>query len=152
MSKRFVALLAGVAALVMLMGGCGGSDEEPLTKAEYLKKADAICAKASSEMAADYQAFAKENEIKKGELPSSAQGREVAKALYLPNLQRRVESLATLSSPSGDEEKVEAFLSAAERGIAEAEKNINGLLGQGKYPFEEAKKIGATYGYKVCTF
>ena len=52
MSKRLIAMLAGVMAIAIVAAGCGSSsDSTPtpfvLTKAEFIKQGDAICAKGS---------------------------------------------------------------------------------------------------------
>ena len=52
MSKRLIALLAGVMAIAIIAAGCGSSSDDStdttvvvLTKTEFIKQGDAICAK-----------------------------------------------------------------------------------------------------------
>lgn len=156
MSKRLVTmLLAGVAALAVL-GGCGGGGEDDqtdqttaLTKAQFIEQADAICTKTNEEYVAEYEEFAKENGIKKGERPSKSQNLEVAEAIFLPNAQVRLEALQELDPP-GKEEEFKAFLKATEEAIAAGEKSPKKLYGR-EYPFAEAQEIAGIYGFRVCS-
>lgn len=145
MSKRFLTLLAGVMALAALTTGCGGSDDEALTKAEYVKQANAICKKLNEETAVKYEAFYKANKD-----AGTAELQATVATMYLPALEERVEALNELTPPAEDEEKVEAILDALEAGIDDtASQNLIPFQATQKV-FEKANKLALGYDLAYC--
>jgi hypothetical protein len=145
-----MAMLAGVVALAMLVGGCGGSSEdESLTKAEFISQADAICTEANEEYKADYEAFLEEESIDKEQLPSEAQGLEFLEEAFASNAENRLNALRDLSPPAADEKEVEAFFDATEQGLEKVEKNVKTLYDD-PTTFTKARELGSAYGFKVC--
>ena len=61
---------------------------------------------------------------------------------------RQVEEIRELGAPEGDEEKVEAILTALEDGAAEIEDDPSQAL-EGD-PLKEARELADEYGFKVC--
>lgn len=137
-----VAAVASVAAL-----GCGGEDESTagtsttLTPAQYVKQADAICARTETRQLARMKDFNKGT-------PGRATTLKLIRQAGLPPLHRQVEELGALEAPDGLEPQVTAFLVAFETGVEETEKDPATLIDS--TPFAEAERLAKAAGLKVC--
>lgn len=153
--------LVALFALVALAAGCGGSDsdsssdsttatsQKPLTKAQYIKRADQVCEEVATELSKQYQAFAKEHGIKN--LPNKQQATEIAEMYYVPSVERRIERLRELNPPKADERKIEAILIKTEAALGEAKNNPLPLLNiGGEDPFRAEKQLAERYGFRIC--
>src|SRR4051812_38786011 len=101
MGRRSLAILVAAVALAIVIAGCGGgSSDEGLTKAEFIKKGNAICEEVNKEFAAEYRAFLDSIGVKPGKYANDAQAHEVAEEVYLPSVERRIEELRGLNPPS----------------------------------------------------
>jgi hypothetical protein len=148
MSKGLIALFAGV-LLVALVAGCGGSsDSSSLTKAEFIKQADAICTKGEKSLEESAEKFAKENDVNTGK-PTKAQQEEVIQQVVAPEIRQQAEEIGDLGAPSGEEDKVEAIVTSVEEGADELESKPAQLI-EGKNPLEHGSKLAKEYGLKVC--
>lgn len=157
MSKLFCAMLAGVAALAILIGGCGGGDdtatggttaEVELTKAQLIKRADASCSKQNETLSQHFGEFSLENPIKNGE-PTQEQSREFSEEFIVPYLEGRIELLEGLSLPAADENDVEAIIAATEDGLELVEEKVrSGTSNQD--PLAQAETLSRKFGFKVC--
>ncbi len=153
MSKRFVALLAALAALALIVAGCGssGSSTEStssLTKAEFVKKGNAICAKGSEEVNEGFEEFVKENGLSKTKAPSKAVQEEAVEAVLIPKISKELESIRALGPP---DEEAEAVLDAAEGALEKGEEDpIQFLKEENAGPFAKANKLAREYGLTKC--
>jgi hypothetical protein len=117
---RWICVVALGILLAAISAGCGGSGggggegetSPPLTKAQFIKKADAICAKRKKEWDSASAAFQKEAAGKKE--MSRVKGLElfagVLEETLVPSLQRELASLEELGAPKGDEATIERML------------------------------------------
>ena len=157
MSKPFIALLAAVAAIAMIAAGCGGSDDNTdststssLTKDEFLKQGNAICAKGNKELGSEFEEFAKEHNLSANKPPSEKQLAEFADESFVPAVGGQLEELRDLGAPSGEEKEVDKILSAAERALEEAEDDPTVITSESNSPFVEVNKMARDYGLTVC--
>ena len=149
MSKRLIALLAGVVAILVVAAGCGSSsDSSSLTKAEFVKQADQICTKGEKSIEDGAEKFAEENNVNT-EKPTKAQQEEVIQQVVAPEIRQQAEEIGDLGAPSGEEEKVEAIVTAVEEGADELESKPAQLI-EGKNPLSHSSKLAKEYGLKVC--
>ena len=142
---RFMAVtLASAVALA----GCGGGDESPapaeaLTKEEFIAQADAICAASNGKFDADLE------DLKAGGEPSQ----EELMAFYGEEIVSLSKDEATqidaLAAPEGDEEEVDAIVTALNAAVAEVESNPDVITG-GEDPFQEYGTLAADYGLAEC--
>lgn len=149
------------AALALIASGCGGGDGSAesttaaskdgsaISELKFLVEANAICAKANQELAKTSETFAKEN-LSKGAEPTKAQIGELVK-LVLPTITRQVEEIRALGAPAGDEEKVEAILSAVEDAIRQGESDPAAIYGANGGAFAKANRLSADYGLVDCS-
>jgi hypothetical protein len=138
-------LLIAIALAVAGCGGGGDSSTTALTKAEYVKQANAICKKGQQEREAAVNELAEE--VKPG-----ANAAELPKAglveAITPPLGAMVEELAALPAPEGDEAQVEAIVEAYEEPVEAIEEDQNAAF-EGEL-FKEADAKGLKYGLEDC--
>lgn len=153
MSKRLVALLAALVALALIVAGCGsggGSTEgtTALSKAEFVKQGNAICAKSSEEINEGFEEFVKENGLSKNKTPSKAVQEEAVETVLIPRVSKEVESVRALGPP---DEEAEAVLDAAEEALEKGEEDpIQFLKKESSGPFAKANKLAREYGLTKC--
>lgn len=151
MSKRPIGLIAAVLALGLITGGCGGdSSTASITKAVFIKKADAACEKGNRRLQADFATYLKSGKAAKASEPTEADYSELVATVVAPNLEQEIEEIRALGAPSGDEEQVEAILEAREESIEKAEANPELMSGNGDELFTKPRKLAREYGLKVC--
>jgi hypothetical protein len=155
LSKRLIALLAGVMAIAIVAAGCGSSDDGTdtvvvLTKTEYIKQGDAICAQGSKTLSQEAEDFADENDIDTNK-PTKEQQEEVIATVVGPALQAQADELSALGAPDGEEDKTSAIIEALESGAEELEDDPAVLLGDdGVAPLDKANELAEEFGFKEC--
>ena len=145
MNKGLIASMLALVALLALLTGCGGGDEETLTKAEYVRKGNAICGKWQQ---ARGNLFRKMNQEVK---PPVTQAKKEAVILtILKPYGTAVEELADLSLPEGDEKQAEKAVTAMEESYDQARANPGTLMSSSQ-PFSVANELADDYGLTECT-
>jgi len=144
----FWAVVGALAAVALVVAGCGGGDETTsLTRAQFVKQGNAICKKQEdrrSKMILD----AVESAPKDKELPQSAQKALVLQTL--PPYEEMAEELEDLGAPEGDEAKIEALVEAMEKAASNIkEEPLQVISNKGQY--EEANDLAVKYGLTECT-
>ncbi len=141
-----------VVGIVVLTAGAGcgsGGDSSTVTKAEFTKQANAICAKRKKEWQTTLAGYEKEVQDKKATGNIKVQ-KEIAEGLLdesmLPALQGQLESLEDLGAPEGKEKQVEKWLADLSKGIEQVEKNgVESLTATGFEDFgKSSKELGVT--------
>jgi len=141
MRKTF-AIAAAVAGLGV--AGCGG-DDEALTKAEFVKQGNAICAKGNAEIEKKVEEL-----IAGGKEPDMDAQIAFFEDDVLPNLQGQIDDLGELTPPEADEGEVEAIIASAQEAIDKAEEDLEAVAAAEEDPFADAnEKLGA-YGLSKC--
>lgn len=143
----------GVISLLAI-AGCGGGDEvTAVSKAEFTKQADAVCAKSRSQIrAAGAEMNQKYYELEGGETDNKPAnlglegrlGEEMIDSM-LPAMEEQLEGFEALSVPADGEAKVPKMLESYSQAIDELERKGVGALLQFEslYDFqEEAKAYG----------
>ncbi len=156
MQKTTINFLLVVLLLALALGGCGGSDDnvgdEPLTKAQFIERADAICAGTDKTQKSALRIFFQKHPKATA---SKAVEEEVVVVVGLPPVRTEVKELAALSPPKGDEQKIQTFIQeieeAVKKGEADPSTMIQGKRGSGG-PFAVAGKLAREYGMKTCAF
>ena len=150
MSKRFIALLAALVAISVIVAGCGSdsSSSSSLSKAEFIKQADKICEKGDEENEAEVEKFVEDNNVNTSK-PTKKQQEEVITEVVAPNVQGQIEKIDALGAPEGDEKKIEAMVGAVEEGVEELEAEPAKLV-EGKNPLAKGSKLAKEYGLKTC--
>lgn len=147
-SKARLSLPLLAVLVAALISGCGGDDDSTTTatvsKAQFVKEADAICKKTELEqekLVNKYYVRLNPNELK-------AKGEKLVRLAALPPLQTQAEELSELPLPEQGEKEAKAYMKAFEAGLQEAEEDPKSLL-EGK-AFADAEAQAAKVGFKVC--
>jgi hypothetical protein len=150
MFRRTFAIVLSVLAVAGIAAGCGGDDSEPLTKAEFIKQADAVCKDAKETKQKDFEKFTKEIEDGKKKATTSTE-QELIDAVVVPALEKQSAVLGELDPPEGEEEKVEALHAELDNVLAEAKENPTGSEVSAA-PFAKLQKSSNEYGFKYCGY
>jgi hypothetical protein len=148
LSKRLIAVLAGVVAIAVIAAGCGSSDDS-LTKAEYIKQGDELCKKGGAEIEADVKSYANENGISLKKEPTKEQLGELSENAVIPGIRNQLEGLRDLGTPSEDEATANELLDALEKGIEEGEEDPIAFVTKGD-SLAEANNLAKEFGFKEC--
>jgi hypothetical protein len=143
-------MVIGAVAAIGLVAGCGSSGEEatsaPLTKAKFIKQADAICTKATREREAAAEAWRKE--LPGGSEEATKKLEDGLREVIAPALKTQAEELETLTPPESEKADVRqmiASLSQASQAMEEAPKKAL----QSRVPQFEHE--ASDYGLKSCS-
>jgi hypothetical protein len=136
-------------AVLAIGAGCGGGDDDSLSKAEFVKQADAICTQKEAEknkaLEAGFQQAGKEG--KKGKKVEE----ELVTDTALPPISEMTEELGDLGAPSGEEDKAEAMVEAFEEEVEKIEGDPGSVLTGAGGEFAKANKLAKEMGLKVCS-
>lgn len=128
------------------LGGCGGDDSTTaasLSKSEYIKRAKVICTDAESE------------QFKQGSLylekHPGVEEEQVLVEAALPPLEKELQKLKALGTPSGGASQVDAYLLAFEKALKETREDPKNALSASSNPFERPNKLAEAYGLEGCS-
>jgi len=143
-SVAFLGLLV-VAMLVVV--GCGGGDETTaLTKAEFVKQANAACAEGKSEREKDFNEYVKTTDPSE---VTKANQESLVDEIFKPPYEQSIEAIKSLGAPEGDEQQVEAITAAMEDGLKQAEAKPLVTL-RTNVQFAKANALAVKYGLTDC--
>jgi hypothetical protein len=153
--NRFLALIAALAAVALVVVGCGTTDDgtteatASLTKAEFIKQGNAICAAGNEELDSQFEEFSEENDIGENEEPSQELQEEAAETILVPGVSTQLEELRALGTPEGDGGEADAILTGAEEALEEIEDDPSKAFDAGT-GFDQVNKESREYGLTVC--
>lgn len=121
-----------------------------LSKAEFVKRANAACTREGKGLLSRAEAF-QEGGGSKGQSPQEANA-ELVKKVLLPTVEAQTAALVKLGAPEGDEEELEAILAARREDIASAEevkrgKSVTEIIEE---EFSETDETLEEYGLSAC--
>jgi hypothetical protein len=151
-------LLVATMAIALFGVGCGGGGSgsstdagsgagspiatSSLSKAQFVEKADEVCNDGSEELGSRIPSL----QEKKG---GPTQEEVLTKAL-VPAYQIMADKLHELGAPSGDEEKVEAYLAALQKAIDAVKEKHPSSFPEGEVFFRHSNELARSYGIKSC--
>lgn len=153
--RRRLVTLSLIVAIALIATGCGGGDGEdtvtasPLTKAEFIGKADEICARDRRKIAKELETYPAKQGSGEGKDQEDLLT-EAIREVFLPSLQAKVDEIRALGAPAGDEQQVEAFLNAMQDAIDAMEERSIETLGQFAVQLEPAGELARAYGFNAC--
>lgn len=161
------ASILSVLAILFAIAGCGGSDsdsstsvgvgesstggESALSKAAFLKKADAIC-EASQNRIIKKSVVELREALSEGQPKGEVEANLLA-TLVIPTLETEVEELRALGAPQGDEAKVSAIVDATQEVVDEANAKPETFLAGKQYRrghYDKAYELASEYGLTAC--
>lgn len=150
MSKgAFLALAGLIAALALVAGGCGsgGSSTTAVTKAQFVKKVDALCEEREKERSAKVSAII--SKLKPSEKLSNTQQTKMVETIIFPSYAKMIENVESLEAPAGDQAEINKIIKAMEK----AQNKVEADPRQAVFSvvmFEEANGLATKYGLKHC--
>lgn len=149
MSKHIFTTFFAICAGALLFAACGDS-EPTLTKAEFVKQADAICRKGETKKAEGFEKFVLKAKAGPGNPLTIAQQGELATDVMLPPIREMVEGIDDLKGPEGEEEEADAIVDEVESVVGDLEDNPLPLATAKGDPFDKAAKLSEDFGFKQC--
>jgi hypothetical protein len=148
---RWGLLGAGILAMMALGIGCGGSDSNStaLTKAQFVKQANAICQKSEQERSEAMTLATAEFKATGEKLTPKIQEEAILKVVE--PYRRATQTLAGLDRPDGDEKKIEGIVQAMEEAYAKVKEDPRQVL-TSTASFNRANKLALAYGLDDCKF
>jgi hypothetical protein len=141
--------IALVVLLVVVQGcGGGGSGSGSATKAEFKAEAQAICNKAEQEREEVTHKLLLEYQEREANANQKQQEAAVLKVLAVYT--KTTEALASLDLPEGEEQKVEAILTAREEAATQVQASPATALNNGA-PFQKPDQLAEAYGLEGCS-
>jgi hypothetical protein len=138
--------IAAVMSLGILLGACGEA-AQPITQAQFLKRAETICTRAGKHRAAAVEQAGKE--VGRSITPPYEQNEiELAARVFLPPLRELVSGLGDLPVPD-DGGRLEAMIREYENSLARAEASHEKLLDP--RTFAPARDLARMAGLEICT-
>jgi len=151
-----MALLAALAVLATLVAGCGGGgggteSASSLSKAEFVKQGNAICAKGSKEIGEAFEKYGKEHDFSNSKQPSKAEQEEAIEAIVIPRIRKEIEGIRALGIPAEGGAEAEAVLDAAEEALEKGEEDPSLMLKEESAgPFAKVNKLSREFGLTKC--
>jgi hypothetical protein len=156
--KQVVSILAGVLLAICVVAGCGSSSSDDaitttsLSKAEFIKEADAVCTKSGVRLRGDFQAFVSEKEAEGAGEAGQQDYAELVSTVIAPNIEREIQEIRDLGAPKGDVGSVTSFIEVTEQGLDRAEANPRLVTGgKAGLVFSAGAEQAKAYGFKVCS-
>jgi hypothetical protein len=154
LSKRLISLAVGGLAIAMLAASCGGGGSETvsITKAEFVRKASAVCVNIKKQISSEFASYLKSQN---GEAPKqgaalAAAEAEIVEKILAPNRRQEAEELRELGVPSEDGGQAKAISDALEEDIEEAEKHPKMAIRNTATVFAKSNQLATEYGLKEC--
>lgn len=154
LSRRSLVLLIGALAVAVVIVGCGGGGGGSSTatasigKAEFVKKANAICAKDEKKMHTDFAVFSSEHND--NPTPSRGEYEEFINQVLEPNMTRQINEIRGLGTPAGDEGGAEEIIAAVEEGLQKAKERPEEVTTHNAEIFAKAIQLATAYGLAAC--
>ena len=137
--------VAGVCALAAAAIGCGGDDDEALTKAQFLKQGNAICKKGNKEIDK-----AAKKTFTSNKRPSTAEITKFAEDTLIPSVEEQISGIRDLNPPSADEDQVDSILDEAESALDKTKADPSIFANEKNDPFKKANQDAKAYGLTEC--
>lgn len=146
-----IALLAGSLAVALAIAGCGGDSStstSSVSKAEFVKEADAVCQGGNKRMEAGFAKFLTENKDVKR--PTRDDYEKLVVTVLVPSIRKEIDELRALDTPSGDEDRADAIFDAVEEGLETAEGDPKLAVTSSDAVFGISSRLAKEYGLEVC--
>jgi hypothetical protein len=158
-SRWFSVAIAAIAAFALAAAGCGGDGNgneittSSLSKAEFIQKANEVCARGQDQAERNFTAFTKGKDFNIREVsknPTEEQVDGLVNEVLIPAIKKEIAEIRALGAPAGDEDHIEAMLEANEEGIETAEELPQKVLERTEIAFGVASRLAKEYGLLTC--
>ena len=140
---RLAALALGTVAALTAAGCGGGDDDKGLSKDEYLKQGNAICAKGNAKINAGIEQL--------GQTANTARIRGFTLTVLVPTVEGELKDLRALEAPEDDADTLTALYDDADAALQKIKANPGLAQAQGADdPFAAVNKRATAYGLTEC--
>lgn len=154
---RYIAVGFMLAVIVLVAGGCGGSDStsagnsgsasdvssQVTSKAVFIKEANAICTKMVERIRrGGFKAFREYGQAGEG-----AKFRSALTAVLIPSIEGEIEGIQSLTPPAGDKAHIDAIVAALHQIVHDIKFNPSA---HEYYPYKKAERLTNAYGLTAC--
>lgn len=169
MHKKIGAAGAAVLVVASIAAGCGGGGGSSpsvsssggtavgvaaaagLTKAKFVKEANAICKQGSNQIHSGAEAFKEKQGIDLNASLSKAQEEELVAEVVVPSIRAQADGLAKLGAPEGELTEVAGVVQKLEKVAEAGEEKPSNILQEGAGdPIAEVNKAAKAYGVDEC--
>jgi len=153
--RGYFAAVAVLMALALVVAGCGNSEttaeELPhITKAELIKKGEAICDQGNKVINAKFNVWGTKN-AKENKIASQKELNDFTAKVVIPVRKMELRRLRALGIPHPGAHTYKRILIGMEEGIEQGEKDHASMLAVGEdYAFAEPFELSFNYGLKSC--
>jgi hypothetical protein len=137
--------------VALIVAGCGGGNSSSgptISKAVFIKKADAICKGSIERIEKSFVGYLRKSGG--GIHPGKAAEEELVGKVLVPSVKREAKELRALGAPSGDEDRVDAIIGALEEGVETAESDPKAVTASSEVVFGIASRLAKEYGLEAC--
>jgi hypothetical protein len=120
-----------------------------LSKAEFTKKASAICVAAHERSAEEFAKYSSENNVPSSGPGLLAKASDVVAKIFVPVYELQIEKISALGAPGGDLQQVNSLLIAMQQGIEGAREHPLQFIRRST-AFNRASKLATAYGLPAC--
>lgn len=156
MVKHVAVLLGAVAVMAGIGSGCGGS-ESTLTKAEFVKQANAICTQRNQEVFKRLSTWVEEQPNNGAGMTQDELFAGAVRQILLPAVESKINGIESLNAPPQGQHQVDSYLQGMKGALAAVEKQgsssyvaMNDSIVGFEKPFASAHKSAHSYGMKAC--
>jgi len=131
--------------------GASATDEvaAPLSKAEFVKQASAICEQGLKKKDAAVSVALKEQAEQAQSAPTAQETAKLIEETVLPAYSKTVDQLSQLGAPKADEAEIEKMMGEFEAAVKTLE--ADPTKANENNPFTSADKAAEAYGIKGCS-
>jgi hypothetical protein len=144
-----------ISAAASLGAGCGGSSDGisvqtgTLTKAEFVKRANAVCSVVRTQFVRDFADYYRDHTPKKVGSEKAWEEAVIEKAV-VPNYGGlMIDQLSAIGAPSSEKAKVVSFLETLQQRVHELQEDPDELT-KSPYPFAKPATLAKKYGLIKC--
>jgi hypothetical protein len=153
MGRGTIAIAVALALAALVVSGCGGGGDSStatvsVSKAAFIKKVDTVCKKGTERMQKAILDFLKQH--RNVQRPNKAQSEKLVGTAIVPSVETELKELKALEAPEGDEDRVNAIISALEEGLETAENNPEAVVASSDAVFGISGRLAGEYGAEVC--
>lgn len=149
MPARIGLLVAFTLLPTLGAAGCGGDDDDALTKEEFIAQANQACVDGDEEIdQAAEKRFGNTD-------PSRAEFKQFTLETVVPRVQTTIDEIRDLAAPEGDEDQINAFLDAVQADLDQVEEDQVeedplAIRSPQNDLFVEPDRLAREYGIEEC--